>query len=500
MIFIILIFLAGFLIRIYPLLSNNFYFTMDQGNDAVHVREILVRHQILLKGPETGIEGIFAQPLWYYFLSVGYVISGGHPAGAVILLILLNLTTLFLLFNFLRQRLKSPFPYIIAFVLIFSWVFYHPSRYAYNPFPLVSLSVLMVIFLIKTFEENSKYFVWGSVFAGLFFHAEVAGAVVLSIFYFLIGIFYLFVKKIHLKHYFFSIFIFALFSTPLLLSEFQENFSQTRVLIRQLQDPSGVFAGTKIETVNTGFLEIIQEAVIPQNLTLTFLFLISIFIIYMISFRQMQSKSALFFSTLTLFLFSLSYVFFLTNSGWYDWQTVYLSPLILISLVILISSPPGRFKLNYILLAILAFSQLLYFSNRYLDSLMSTDDASLLKNELEAIDWIYTESENKSPYVYSYLPSVYDYPYQYLIWWYGRKNYGYLPCEYASFPKSPGIFIPGKRYYQDPKRECSNLRFLIIEPDKNKHVQEEWLRSTREATELVKDFKIGDLTVEKRVF
>ena len=86
--FTILIF--SLLLRIIPTADNNFYFTMDQGNDAVYAREIFARHQILFLGPMTGLSGLYAGPAWYYFISIGYFLFKGHPFGPVFLLILLN--------------------------------------------------------------------------------------------------------------------------------------------------------------------------------------------------------------------------------------------------------------------------------------------------------------------------------------------------------------------------------------------------------------------------
>src|SRR5689334_5830320 len=79
--FAILILIFAFVVRIIPLFKNNFYFTMDQGNDAIHAREILVRHKLPLLGPETSIFGLYAGPAWYYFIALGYFLAGGHPAG-----------------------------------------------------------------------------------------------------------------------------------------------------------------------------------------------------------------------------------------------------------------------------------------------------------------------------------------------------------------------------------------------------------------------------------
>src|SRR5690348_6775980 len=87
----ILIVCVSLLTHLLPAFTNSFYFTMDQGRDAVYVREILTRGKILLQGPETSTPGVYHGPLWNYFIAIGYGIFGGHPFGAVFMLIALQI-------------------------------------------------------------------------------------------------------------------------------------------------------------------------------------------------------------------------------------------------------------------------------------------------------------------------------------------------------------------------------------------------------------------------
>lgn len=98
-------------------------------------------------------------------------------------------------------------------------------------------------------------------------------------------------------------------------------------------------------------------------------------------------------------------------------------------------------------------------------------DPSLFKNEIAAIDYIYQRAGGQNFKVYVYLPSVYDYPYQYLIWWHGLQKFGFLPIDYAYAPNKPQ-FISNKQFFSASsdslkKRENSNLVFLIKEPNQN---------------------------------
>ena len=98
-----------------------------------------------------------------------------------------------------------------------------------------------------------------------------------------------------------------------------------------------------------------------------------------------------------------------------------------------------------------------------------SDDPSNLRNELNAIDFAYQHAQGKNFKAYAYLPSVIDYPYQYLFWWYGLKKYGYTPADYAYLPNKPA-YISNKDAFNFPlvNGDNSGLVFLIKEPDRIK--------------------------------
>jgi hypothetical protein len=498
-VFFFLILLLGFFSKVIPLLGGNFYFTMDQGNDAVYIREILVRRQVLLRGPETGFSGLYTGPLWFYFISLGYALFGLHPFGAVFLLIVLNLVLSAILIWQIAKRVSPWVGLLIGASLQFFWSFYDTSRYAFNPFPLVFLSVLLILWLCDFFEGKKNRFLLAAIPVGVAFHCEVAAAVAVFLFYFLVGIWSIFQNRSFWKVFISGLFVVFLFFLPHLISELSSGFPQTLAFYKLLSAESGVFSGTRFQFMFSVFLGLLKESLIPQSLNFSLVFLGVIILIYI--FGKKFSNTQKFvnrFIILSLSLFLVSWFWFGTNKGWQTWHTVFLPPLLFVSILLMILNLPRKIGL-FFLFIILIF-QLNLFKERYLEYLTPSADASLLRNELGAINWVYQKSEGKGFYVYSYLPSVYDYPYQYLFWWYGKKKYGFLPCEFSSFPGSPKLFVPGAKYYEEPKKECSNLRFLIIEPDKNLIVQNQWLEAIRRGTHLLEEGKVGNIKLEKRSF
>jgi hypothetical protein len=106
-----------------------------------------------------------------------------------------------------------------------------------------------------------------------------------------------------------------------------------------------------------------------------------------------------------------------------------------------------------------------------------SNDRSSMQNELAALDWIYQNAEGEGFKVYSYLPSVYDFPYNHLFWWYGNDKYGYQPFETAYLPNQPEYIADVDQLWVN-KRDmgANNLIFLVIEEDFDMPVRTEaWM-------------------------
>lgn len=496
-----IIILIALLERVIPALGDNFYFTVDQGSDAVHVREILERKQTLLKGPETDISGFYAGPLWYYFIATGYKLFDGNPFGALFMVILINIIALAIITLIIARRTSKLWGILIGFSLLIFWPFFDTARFAFNPFVLVLLSFITLILLAEFKSGNKNKFFWAAIPVGLGFHTEVAGSMALLILYLLIGYWDFMKKRITLQALLTGGFIIALFFTSHAINELGSGFSQTHSLLREFKLSDGAFSGNSFIEVSKYIFTLITQSAFNQNKLIGFFLFTLIIFIFLGKLRSKKKINdfALNFSSLTAIITAIALVFFGSNNGWRDWQTAYLYPLVFVSLLLLLS----QLKIKYALaLFVLIFiSQGIFFSQRYSQLFTGSDDQSVLVNELSAIDWVYQQSNGQGFNVYSYVPPAIDFPYQYLFWWYGLKKYGYVPCDYSSFPGSPKpLYIPGSMYYENPKKECTNSRFLIIETGKDLKTRENWLQEVRKDTTFVSETSIGKIQIEKRIF
>lgn len=473
---------------------------MDQGNDAIQAREIWAAHRPTLLGPETSIFGLYAGPLWYYFISIGYFLTGGHPVGPVLLLIVLNVFLTFIIIRKVAREMSPGVGLLVGALLQISWWFYDSSRYAFNPFPDTFLGFMAIFCLVDFLKGEKKKYLYAAVFFGLFFHTDLASALAVNFFYFGFGLYSLTTKRLKTKDFFLANGIILFFLIPHFVSELTNDFSQTQTLIKELQNPNGAFANGQFSRLSKHIFMVVSRSIYRQIPEIGFLgFLVVTFLFI----RKLVYKSVKpftkYFVLLSICFLLTSWFFFATNSGWRDWQTSFLSPLIFVSVILAIVELKGFLLIPLMLLTII--SHLNTFQKRYKQYLEPNDDPSLLVNEIKAIDWAYAQTENKSYSVYVWIPSIFDYHYQYLFWWYGRNKYGYFPCVVNTFPGSPKTYLP-KDYdrYEKPKGDCpSKVRLLIMEPDENGQIDQAWYRDITQHASKVSGTNIGRLRLEKLI-
>lgn len=471
---------------------------MDQGNDAIAAREIWLAHRPALLGPETSIFGLYAGPLWYYFISVGYFLTGGHPAAPVFLLIVLNVFLTFIIIRKISKEVSPPVGLLVGALLQISWWFYDSSRYAFNPFPNTFLGFMAIFCLVDFLRGEKKKYLFAAVFFGLFFHTDLASALAVNVFYLGIGIYTLVTRRLKAKDFILANLVIFLFLIPHLASELFSGFSQAHTLIKELQNPDGAFASGQSSRLSRHVFMLVSRSIYRQIPEIGFLGFVVVFLLFI---KKLSLKSVRpfikYFVLLSVGLLLTSWFFFATNLGWRDWQTGFLSPLIFVSLILALMELKGYLIVPLMLLTI--FSHLNIFMDRYQQYLTPNDDPSLLANEMKAIDWAYTQADEKSYSVYVWIPSIFDYHYQYLFWWYGKKKYGFLPCEMNTSPGSPKTYLPrGYEQFERPKGRCPpKTRLLIMEPDNNNAIDQAWYQNVIQDYNKEAETRIGKLRLEK---
>jgi hypothetical protein len=330
---LLIILLCSLFLHVYAIGGNNFHFTVDQGNDAVHVRDLLNNPRLIVRGPETSIRGVYVGPLWYYFLAIGYGVTSGNPISGVYLMIFLNLLSSFILATFLKLRIGSSWTLLIIAALQLCWHFFESALWSFNPFPLVFLGLMLLIFLTKTLEGSSKYYVLALVPLLLSFNSDLAGAAVFLLLFLFVGLWSFFHKKISPKFFLLTAGILPGIAVLFVVYYFAKLYFRT-----EFTGVSGtgqqVFTGTNFLEMVSIFSEVISQTLFPHNFYIGLFLFAGIFYGWIV-FKHNDKKTKTFI-TLSLVVLFVSYLFFASNKGYRSWHIVYLPLITFISTLLMI--------------------------------------------------------------------------------------------------------------------------------------------------------------------
>ncbi len=447
---IIFILIIGVIYRLLLTSNGNFLFNMDNARDMVDVREMVVLGKPRLTGPNSAIEGLFNGPAWYYFLAVPFVISGGDPYASILMEI-----ALWAIGGFFLLKLVSRWGNLLVISIGAIWVASNyvvlTNLYAFNPNPVILLTPLFIYLLVEYLQKGKRIFIILAWFlAGLFFNFEMNFGIFMPI---IILASVILTKNIHfLKQKWFwvgvGVFIFTLL--PQLIFDLRHEFLMSKAILKHLGESGSLNILTRFQIIFKTFYDSFSATMMNHKLFSGIILASLLFVL---------KKDPVVIVSLSLILVPfLGYLILpVTVNSWHLGAEM-AAGIILVGFLI------KRFSFFSIFIIFFALSNMVNF---FLHDLGKPNmDPSLFKNEIAAIDYVYKYADGKNFKAYAYLPSVYDYPYQYLFWWYGKKKYDYIPGEYVYSANKPQ-YIPGQDKFQGVKNNFSGLVFLIKEPDRN---------------------------------
>ena len=499
--FVLFILTVGIVFRLILSHDYNFIFNMDNARDMVDVREMMELKKPRLIGPTTAIEGFYNGPGWYYLLSVPYFLTEGDPYGSILMEIMLWAIGGYFLLILVNKYYGILALLAVSIIWIASNFILLATQYAFNPNPVLLLTPAFIFYLIKYLESGKlKYSLIIWFLTGIFLHFEIAAALFLPLVIVanvLLGKHGNYLKS---RAFGWGLVAFSFTLLPQILFDLKNNFQLSKSLLLY---KSGTHGSVDLNPLSR-LIQIWQsfyDTFLPTLMNFqTFQNVIIILFgicLGMVIFKKQKIE------LLTQICLSMLGIFVLLNIPLrVDLMRWHLNA-ILISAIILIGftiSYLGRInfpgKLTAFLLVVTLFGFALGNVKDYIMMVQKGDPGnSIINNELSAIDYTYQEAGGKNFKVYTYLPSVIDYPYQYLYWWRGLKTYGYLPEDYAYLPNKPEYIRNKARLDTGNHPDSSELTFLIKEPeDGRRHL---WENSFKHL-ELLKIATFGAITVETR--
>lgn len=452
----IVIFLLILLLSLFPrvveVINKNCVFGLDQGRDYLAVRDIVVNHKFTLIGPElgngySGISFVFHGPFYYYFLSLPFLLTGGDPYGGVVLMFLFGLGSIVLSYIIGHKLYGKMGGAIFALLMAISPPIISQSRFTWNPH-LGTFFILLSFFFVMQISKSRKYIFLAALSSAFTYNFDLGIAIILGITLLFYMIIVLRIKS--WKSYVLLCAGWLLGFMPMILFEFRHGFNGFYNILSYIGKPASVHQKNfALDHLNTIFYVLIDT--FPRqifiNSTLAILVLAVFWGYFFLREKNTRRKQFL------LFLFFIPIVVFLVflplKNAIYGHYLIELHIVVIAAVAYIFCAAWEKNKVIFALflafiicISFLGMRDAITITRADIKDFGGDNKINGLK---EAVDYIYKDAHGKRFGIYEFSPAVLTDRYDYVLWWYGKKKYGYVPYT-----------------------EKKGLVYLLIEVDKKK--------------------------------
>ncbi len=453
----ILIVLLTLFPRCIELLANNYLFGFDQGREMLAAKGIVVDHKFILIGTElgagsAGISGLFHGPIYYYLLTVPFLLFKGDPYGAVVLMFVLSVATVIFSFFLGKKLFSLKGGLLLSFLVAVSPPLIAQARFIWSPNP-PSFFILLAFYFLYLFIVKQKYYylLFAAFFSAFVYNFEFALAVPMCLTVFVFAISFL-KNKVKLLSGIISGFLLGFL--PMLFFEIRHHFLGLHGVITYIFHHKASSSHIKDSslTLLSGhwqtFLGNISDAFPGHGILPGWLLGLVLLIGTVFFLRKEKNDYLKKFIFYLLLLFPVNFfVFSFLRNTVYNYYLTDLTFVYLILLTYIIWSAFYQKKIVFqilgggyiiVLLFMASFSSVSTSFHDYPDF----GGTAKIKGLEQAMDYIYTDTKDRHFGLLIFAPPVYTYQYDYMVWWYGQRKYQYKP-------------------YTDKK----GIVYLLIEPD-----------------------------------
>ena len=450
-------------IRFSQSLDFDFPFTYDQARDMLDIRVLGSFLDYRISGPTTSITGLNLGPFYYVFNLPAYWLGGGNPQFLVYWNILWFLFSGILLYAFFYKRNKKTLAFIAASIYLMSPQLFSVTRYFWNANAVVYFIVFYFLAFWKFVENKNKLnaLIWG-ITAGLVIQFEAAFGSMCVAFSFLVIISTK--NKLNARNYLIGL---VPWFIPQIAYEFINDFQMTK-LLRGVINGENTLLGEKLPILEVLKLHLSSFTNFFEGQFMLFYGggLIVLVISLVIALKSKEyARHAKYLAAFILF----AYVYFsiLYPRALKPW---YLEGLrvwfvIIVSIALTVASKINKLALTLVALFLIrsfyltAFDQSIYISDNG-----KSDDPKNAQNIMRSIDWVYEKASGEGFAAYNYVPEIHDFSANYLYWWYGKNQYGYIPerITYSLDPVPEYVRMENK-FKKDARGENSESIALMYE-------------------------------------
>lgn len=499
-IIIVAIFLLALFLR-FLYFPQDIYFGFDQARDAFAVLEI-IKGDLRIIGPPTGVEGLFHGPLYYYLYAPFYFLSGGDPAWTAAFLRVVNATGVFFVFLMGKTMFDKKVGILAALLFAISFEQTQHALYFNHPsLAVVTVTIFYFGLALLFFKKKSRGLILALAGLGLSIQFEFVLTSLLIPLALLLLVFRKTLPKINKEVWLLSILAFVLTTATFIAAEIKFHFRSLAVFFNLLSQ-SGMSELSLRQIL--GNIYLISHRLMGDNLLLansqTAVLLISLIAIALVLLLNRSSRFKTLFLITWFFSGTIPYLNNTTPTPLY-YYSVGASISLLIGVSFLLTQVWERAKAAAILLMVIPLiSNLMLITTINSKGSMPTinvQSGMLLSDEKKVIDYMYQTSSGQQFAVYAVtMPLNIHTTWSYLFQWYGKGKYDYLPVWGGEAASG----FPGNLQVVTAKSTLPSNRFLIVEPTRGIRYSliENILREESYFTKVSQQEKIGDFMVQKR--
>ncbi len=398
-------------------------FYYDQGRDALVIWNFIHKGNLFLIGPTTGIEGILRGPWYYWLITPFYFLGGGNPVWPANFLALTTVGAIFILYILGKEIVDRPTGLIAAAIASFSYYLIVASRWLSNPTPMLLISMLLVLSMLMV--TKGKKWAWVSIAALLGLAMQFGSAT--EAFYIPAVVLFAFWQRKNLpsKKIFWisTLTVFLIFLPQIIFDILKGGILSKSVIAFLFQEDSFKFSFWEILKLRlTFYWDMFSSKIWIGQISQFVAFSIISLLLIAFNFKNLWKKDG--FRIIILLGISplIAMVFFQGNEGNvfdYYFTGYYLIYILIFSIGL------GLLMKNKIFMVLIPFFFYLFFQSQIptIQGYLTRGRSDInLKEQLQAIDWIYKDAKGKEFNVDVYVPPVIPFAYDYLFIWRGNQT------------------------------------------------------------------------------
>jgi len=452
-IFAISIIVLAVLPRSIELINGNYIFGYDQGKHWLAAKSIVMDRKFPLIGDEVGGRGGFFQgPGWYYLLAIPFFHFQGDPYGAIVMVFAIGVGTVILFLLLFHRLLDTRETLIAGFMLAIAPILISNSRFAWPPFIIPFLTILYLCFVYRVLQKQYQYIPFVFITVGLMAHFEIATAGTLCIATLVLLAGFSIYNRASLKQILSGLLFIVIPLLPLVIFDFRHDFLNAKGIWETFVG-SKRYVGSSIEYMKIvsnhwmiftdEFFRAFQVTFIPKLYLVGFMFAGITAMIFDKKVTRIKKQFISFLTALPIVLFLV--LLFYKNDLWPWW----ISELTVIYTVLAGIITAYAWKQGVIMkviaisvIGLMAYSYGQKTYSSFKNEISNYGGVHKIKGKKDALDFIFNDAKGEKFGIFVFTPPIYTYAYDYLIGWYGNKQYGYIPPN-----------------------EKKDVFYLLIEPD-----------------------------------